>query len=311
MKGRTVLVVTGELDITADYVIMELNRRGVDVMRCDPGDFPQTLSLGARFGSKQWTGRLTDGVRSVELSKVCGAWLRRPSPITVDAVSEAAWATREARAGFHGVLATLPWLSHPEDLRRAEHKPLQLQMADRAGLSVPPTLITNDPAEAARFAAEHGPIIYKPMGLGLLEDGRQIFAGRVDPDFLGDDIASTAHMFQQEIPKKHELRVTIVRDKIFAARIDASTEAGRRDWRSDYTNLTYTQARLPWPVITKLRRFMQLMRIRFAAIDIIVTLDGDYTFLDANPSGQWAWIEDETGLPIAAAIADALEGRRL
>jgi glutathione synthase/RimK-type ligase-like ATP-grasp enzyme len=55
---------------------------------------------------------------------------------------------------------------------------------------------------------------------------------------------------------------------------------------------------------------MQLMRVRFAAIDLIVTPNNDYTFLDANPSGQWAWIEDETGLPIAAAIADALEGRR-
>jgi hypothetical protein len=25
-----------------------------------------------------------------------------------------------------------------------------------------------------------------------------------------------------------------------------------------------------------------------------------------NPNGQWAWIEDKTGLPIAASIADAL-----
>jgi hypothetical protein len=31
-------------------------------------------------------------------------------------------------------------------------------------------------------------------------------------------------------------------------------------------------------------------------------------FLEANPNGQGAWIENETGLPIAAAIADALEG---
>jgi len=25
-----------------------------------------------------------------------------------------------------------------------------------------------------------------------------------------------------------------------------------------------------------------------------------------NPAGQWLWLEHETGLPIAAAIADAL-----
>ncbi|MGH3885301.1 MAG: hypothetical protein ACRDSZ_01825, partial [Pseudonocardiaceae bacterium] len=31
--------------------------------------------------------------------------------------------------------------------------------------------------------------------------------------------------------------------------------------------------------------------------------------LELNPNGQWAWIEDETGLPISSALADALEGR--
>jgi D-alanine-D-alanine ligase-like ATP-grasp enzyme len=51
-----------------------------------------------------------------------------------------------------------------------------------------------------------------------------------------------------------------------------------------------------------------LGRLRFAALDFIVTPDGEYVFLEANPNGQWAWIEHETGLPIAAAIADALEG---
>jgi hypothetical protein len=35
----------------------------------------------------------------------------------------------------------------------------------------------------------------------------------------------------------------------------------------------------------------------------------NWIFLEINPNGQWAWIENETGLPIAAAIADALSGR--
>lgn len=29
-------------------------------------------------------------------------------------------------------------------------------------------------------------------------------------------------------------------------------------------------------------------------------------FLEINPNGQWAWLQDATGLPISAAIADAL-----
>src|SRR6266851_4864116 len=45
------------------------------------------------------------------------------------------------------------------------------------------------------------------------------------------------------------------------------------------------------------------------ALDFLVTPEGKWVFLEINPNGQWAWIEEETGLPIAAAIADALRSR--
>ncbi len=48
---------------------------------------------------------------------------------------------------------------------------------------------------------------------------------------------------------------------------------------------------------------------RFAALDFIVDPDDQWWFLECNPNGQWAWIEEETGLPISSALADALEGR--
>ncbi|MCQ3024054.1 hypothetical protein NLO85_26790, partial [Pseudomonas savastanoi] len=35
--------------------------------------------------------------------------------------------------------------------------------------------------------------------------------------------------------------------------------------------------------------------------------DGKLWFLEINPNGQWAWIENQTGYPIAAAIVDELE----
>jgi len=46
--------------------------------------------------------------------------------------------------------------------------------------------------------------------------------------------------------------------------------------------------------------------LRFGAIDIIVTPDDRYVFLEINPNGQWLWIEEETGLPIRDAICTEL-----
>ncbi|MFE3939908.1 ATP-grasp ribosomal peptide maturase, partial [Streptomyces goshikiensis] len=34
---------------------------------------------------------------------------------------------------------------------------------------------------------------------------------------------------------------------------------------------------------------------------------GQWWFLECNSSGQWAWMEPETGLPMVAAMADLLE----
>lgn len=47
--------------------------------------------------------------------------------------------------------------------------------------------------------------------------------------------------------------------------------------------------------------------LRFGALDFVVAPDGDWWFLECNPNGQWAWIEAETAMPIAAALADSLE----
>jgi ATP-grasp ribosomal peptide maturase len=306
--GHTVVVFTGEFDVTADAVIVELERRGVPVFRCDPGAFPSTLVLGARFGGS-WTGHLRTDRRAVEVSDVACAWWRRPTPITVAGeVPHAEWVRAEAVAGLRGVLAVLPWLNNPDDIRAAEHKPLQLATAAQVGMSVPATLVTNDPGEARAFAEAHGPIIYKPLTPGILDGDRVIYACPVDPATLDDGVAVTAHLFQQQVAKAYELRVTVVDGNVFTARIDALTDKGRADWRADYRNLRYSVETLPDDVADKVRLFLKLRRLRFAALDFIVTPEGEHVFLEANPNGQWAWIEHETGLPIAAAIADALEG---
>jgi glutathione synthase/RimK-type ligase-like ATP-grasp enzyme len=48
---------------------------------------------------------------------------------------------------------------------------------------------------------------------------------------------------------------------------------------------------------------MKRLGLEFGALDFIVTETGVWYFLEVNPSGQWLWIEDLTGLPIADSIA--------
>lgn len=199
-------------------------------------------------------------------------------------------------------------------MSRAEYKPVQLDVARRSGLAVPRTLITNSPDDVRSFAADvSGPLICKPIASPVLVEGDEIktvYTRRLREDDLDDlrGVDTTAHLFQAWVPKTHEVRLTVVGDRQFAASIHAGSEDALIDWRSDYGSLRYELTKVPDHVAGGVKRLMRALDLRFAALDFIVSPGGEWTFLEANPCGQWDWIQHHTGPPIAEAIADELQG---
>ncbi|MFD4974849.1 MvdC/MvdD family ATP grasp protein [Streptomyces sp. NPDC058424] len=166
-----------------------------------------------------------------------------------------------------------------------------------------------------RFAAAQagGPVIYKPVASPvLIEEGqlKSVYAHCLTLADLEDlqGISTTAHLFQSWVDKDHEVRLTVVGEHMFAAAIHAGSDAAHEDWRSDYGALTYTITTVPEQVAEGMRRLMDRLQLRYGAADFIVGPQGRWTFLEVNPCGQWDWIQGETGLPIAQAIADDLQG---
>ena len=164
------------------------------------------------------------------------------------------------------------------------------------------TIVTSDPAQAVVFSAEVDQVVHKRLS-GVVGPGDP-FTHLVEPGDL--DVSDTAHLFQEWVGKDHEVRVTIVDGVVFAVRIDARTPAGLVDWRADHERLTYSVIVLPPPIESALHALMRRLRLRFAAVDFVVTPAGDWVFLELNANGQWLWLEQHTGLPIAATVAAAL-----
>lgn len=65
---------------------------------------------------------------------------------------------------------------------------------------------------------------------------------------------------------------------------------------------------LPSNVESSLLAMTERLGLAFAAADFVVTADDRHYLVDLNPSGQWGWIQEATGLPIAAAIAAQFTG---
>jgi len=320
----TVLVLAEELDTTADGVVRGLTERGVPVMRLDLSWFPQRLALNAEFCDGAWQGCLRTEHHEVDLAEIRSVWVRTPSsfrmPEGVSAV-ERDFAKREAKLGVGGVLLALPdvlWVNRPDLAATAVYRPVQWAAAARCGLTVPRTLVSNDPAAVSGFAAASEPgVVLKPLSTNLIYENdtyRMGWTRRLSAEDLADlrGIEVTAHLVQDWAPKLWECRAVMVGEDVFAVAIHAGSEASYVDWRSDYPALSYEAVELPEPVTKALRAFMAELGLVYGAFDLVVGPDeGDgevVSFLEINPGGQYGFIEAATGVPITDSLVRLLAG---
>ena len=77
------------------------------------------------------------------------------------------------------------------------------------------------------------------------------------------------------------------------------------DWRLRKDGVEFEQHELPAPVIDLCMSLSRKFGLAYAAIDLAL-VDGEYQFIEVNPTGEWAWLVDAAGLPIDEAIADLL-----
>ncbi|GII85483.1 hypothetical protein Ssi03_34730 [Sphaerisporangium siamense] len=126
----------------------------------------------------------------------------------------------------------------------------------------------------------------------------------VAPDEISASINHAAHLFQRQVEKIADVRVTVVGDKIFPVRIDG---ASGLDWRRHYPELSYSLIEAPSPIAGAIRAYLDRLGLIFGAFDFALTREDEWIFLECNPNGQWAWFPEPIPARIASAIADHLQ----
>jgi len=317
LRPSNVLLVTETSDLSADLLVRCCHKRRVPFVRFNQDRYPQGSSIS--WDVERQTSEITVGQQRVVAGDIRSAWFRRaPLPSPAGSGREA-FVAREA-LGFltsFWEASSWFWVNRPSEVSMAARKPLQLLAAQRSGLKVPKTRITNDPVCARDFVRRQRSVVKAVVGGSVREDRRQfaVFTSVVGEVDLRDDdsVRASPTIFQERVDNLFDLRVTIVGSRIFSAKIQIRDKGDDEvDWRSlEVERIYYERYTLPKAVSAACHRLVKGLSLHFAAIDFIVTPEGDHVFLELNPSGQWGWIEGATELPITDAIVDLLcEGGR-
>lgn len=309
----TVLVLSNQMDETANYLCGRMLDAGISHVRLDTEQTVQNCQFDA---SPSATGLVLNETRLFP-EHVRAVWYRRPHPVNVEGGGDAGarrFAALEWSAALEGFLSCIPerlWISHPSRIQAATSKLEQLKRAASFGMSVPPWLCTTSSAAATAFCDQYEYVIAKPLYCGYVErenpaDDTVIYTSRVAPDDLvaqGPKLGAPT-LFQYEIRTGFDVRVTVVDDDLMAVKLTRA--ADKPDIRRiNMEGVQYENIGLPADVQNGVLSLVRSYGLRFGAIDMMVA-DGKWSFLELNPNGQWAWLDLIGGAEIYKLFLSAL-----
>ncbi len=296
--------------------------QGVPYFRLNTEDMPLDIEGSARFPESDFIVKNEINVE-IDSKQITGVWYRRPKMMTLSqGVDRHTFSYVQEDSWFfvNGLLELVNdsavWVSRPENIRRAENKLYQLKIAQRCGLRVPITNIGNSPDEIKRLISKmrsyNRHLVVKPVRSGryFLQNELKIFHTTQFPlQWEPDEIKIWPVIVQEQITKKRDVRVTIFRDTVLSVGINTNgfPDDIKLDWRKAIDDVAYEPLYLPDGISRRLLSMMQIMGIAFGAFDLIETQEGEYIFLEVNPNGQWAWIEQKTDLPMREALFKTLQ----
>ena len=190
---------------------------------------------------------------------------------------------------------------------------INILIAKECGFKVPNTMVTTSKADLLSFIEKHSSIVAKPIHNGHLSfkhdnikydrKGTQI----LDYDFISKlESRFSPSLFQEYIDKDIELRVFYLKGKFFPmaifSQLDEKTKYDYRNYNKIKPNRD-VPFKLNLEIENKISEFMKKSALETGSIDIILTPNGEYYFLEVNPTGQFGWVSVDCNYYIEREIA--------
>ena len=172
-----------------------------------------------------------------------------------------------------------------------------LGLAQNMGLMIPPTLVTTSKNELQQFKDEHQEIIMKPISevLTFMDVESNLRAISLTKQVNEEDISSLSDFyypmkFQKLIKKKCDLRIFMLESKFYSMAIlsqkNSKTETDFRNYDAINPNRKVS-FKLPIQIEEKLLKLCSYLNLNCGSIDLILSEDNKFYFLEINPVGQF------------------------
>ncbi|MBC8757137.1 hypothetical protein H2O64_20880 [Kordia sp. YSTF-M3] len=190
-----------------------------------------------------------------------------------------------------------------------------LLLAKKVNLKIPDTLVTTSKEKLYLFFDKHASIITKDLrypirvnseNFKITSAGTTVITAKMLSEMKNNFAPS---LFQERIDKQYEIRIFFFKDKLYPmAILSQNDESTSLDYRN-YNNLKPNRnvpVLLPSKIEEKVINFIKSSELNTGSIDLILSTNNEYIFLEVNPQGQFDWVSKNCNYYIEKDIAEYL-----
>jgi glutathione synthase/RimK-type ligase-like ATP-grasp enzyme len=305
---KMILIVTNSEDKTVDYFLNSASKKH---FRFNTDYFLNDYDFN--FSQKWYIHNKKNGLL-LNQRKISGIYYRRPvlPKLEIENIDDdlLRQLQNEAYDIYDSFLNSIDtkYLNSKYNMIKAENKLIQLKAAENIGFLIPKTIITNDKRKLYQYINQDKKYCIKPLHLGFFELNGNSFIPYTAIIEKSDYnmIINYPVLIQEYIEKEYELRLTCVGNKIFPVKILSQlNENTRIDWRTNNRSaVEYDKISIREELENMCHNLLYRFGLNFACMDLIVGKNGKIYFLDLNPNGQWAWIDELLDLGITKEIEE-------
>lgn len=296
-----ILILGNSEDVHAAHLQQALTQAGATVDYLDTCLFPTQLRMSWQPDTQ--VGCLSIAGRRLEFQDIKSVFWRNFSGVYVPALKDANQqriALNDSMSVLRSLIQACParWVNSWQAYQFHKEKPLQLSKVKQIGVTIPATLISNEPEQVIEFAQSQESVIFKPVYGGA--HAQFVTQSHLNPKRLNLALSLSPVTIQEYIPGTN-IRSYVIGESVYSAEIRSNSLDFREDLQAKLIPL-----KLPELVQQQCIAITKALMLKWTAIDWRLRSTGEYVFLEANPSPMFLNFERQTNFPITQQLVSLL-----